>query len=185
MLRGSSKSFGGLRRGGQKVWRQKFSIAQPPHQSIYEHSLIRFRSRWMEEGEKSSKYFCILEKRTCEKKTVNRLINENGEVTSNQSEVMKEIHSYFQRLYSSNHQVDSNDFDSFLRNLNIPKLSENHKQMLDQPVSKNKLYNTLLSMNHDKSPGFDGLPTEFYICFFGQIFVIYWWTHTMFLWIMV
>ena len=36
---GGSKSFGGLRRGGQKVWRQKFSIAQPPHQSIYEHSL--------------------------------------------------------------------------------------------------------------------------------------------------
>ena len=25
--------------GVKKVWRQKFSIAQPPHQSIYEHSL--------------------------------------------------------------------------------------------------------------------------------------------------
>ena len=55
-------------------------------------NIIRSRSRWMEEGEKSSKYFCNLENRTCEKKTINRLKNENGEVTSNQSEVMKEMH---------------------------------------------------------------------------------------------
>ena len=39
LLRGGSNSFGGLRRGIKKVWRQKFSTAQPPHQSIYEHSL--------------------------------------------------------------------------------------------------------------------------------------------------
>ena len=40
-LREGSKSFGGLRRGVKKVWWQKFSIAQAPHQSIYEHSLNR------------------------------------------------------------------------------------------------------------------------------------------------
>ena len=40
MLRGGSKSFGGLRRGGQKSLTTKFSIAQPPHQSINEHSLM-------------------------------------------------------------------------------------------------------------------------------------------------
>ena len=47
---GGQKSFytcrGGVQKvlaacegGVKKVWRQKFSIAQPPHQSIYEHSL--------------------------------------------------------------------------------------------------------------------------------------------------
>ena len=39
LVEGGSKSSGGLRRGVKKVWRQKFSIAQPPHQSINEQSL--------------------------------------------------------------------------------------------------------------------------------------------------
>ena len=30
LVQGGSKSFGGLERGGQKVWWQKFSIAQSP-----------------------------------------------------------------------------------------------------------------------------------------------------------
>ena len=32
--------------------------------------MIRSRTRWMEEGERSSKYFCNLEKRSCEKKCI-------------------------------------------------------------------------------------------------------------------
>ena len=30
LVEGGSKSFGGMGRGVKKVWRQKFSIAQPP-----------------------------------------------------------------------------------------------------------------------------------------------------------
>ena len=39
MLRGVQKVLTACEGGVKKVWRQKFSIAQPPHQSIYEHSL--------------------------------------------------------------------------------------------------------------------------------------------------
>ena len=41
MLRGGSKSFGGLQRGGSKKFDDKnFQLpSPPPHQSIYEHSL--------------------------------------------------------------------------------------------------------------------------------------------------
>ena len=35
--------------------------------------ITRSRSRWMEEGEKSTKYFCNLEKRTWQKKCINRV----------------------------------------------------------------------------------------------------------------
>ena len=39
LLRGVQKVLAACEGGVKKVWRQKFSIAQPPHQSIYEHSL--------------------------------------------------------------------------------------------------------------------------------------------------
>ena len=58
--------------------------------------------------------------------------------------------------------------DSFLENLDIPKLTENYMQALDEPISKNELHKTLISMNHNKTPGYDGLPTEFYVVFLGR-----------------
>ena len=86
---------------------------------------------------------------------------------------MKEIYSFFNNLYSDHPQNDTNDSDteSFLKNLDISKLFDDHKQILVQPITKNELYNTLISMNRNKTPGLDGLPTEFYIVF-GQILVI-------------
>ena len=124
----------------------------------------------MEEGEKSSKYFYNLEKRTCERKNFSRL-KKNGDTISNQSDVMKEIRSFFHNLYSDHPQNDTNDSDieSFLKNLDIPKLSDDQKHILDQPITKNELYNTLISMNRNKTPGLDGLPTEFYIVFWPDI----------------
>ena len=73
--------------------------------------IIRSRTRWMEEGENSSKYFCYLKKRTCDRKNINRLKTNNDDVISDQSDFMNEIYSYFNNLYS----VYQNDLktDSF------------------------------------------------------------------------
>ncbi len=131
--------------------------------------IIRSRSRWVEEGEKSSKYFCNLEKRISDKKKISRLKNDNGEIVSNQSDVMKEIHSYFHGLYTSQLHHNSNDMLSFLETLDNPKLSDSQKQDLESPISKSELYNTLISMKHNKTPGLDGLPVEFYIVFWPDI----------------
>ena len=38
--------------------------------------MIRSRTRWMEEGERSSKYFCNLKKRFCEKKCIYKIKND-------------------------------------------------------------------------------------------------------------
>ena len=51
--------------------------------------IIRSRLRWAEEGEKSSRYFCNLEKRTGEKKSIFILKNENDEVIVNQHNIME------------------------------------------------------------------------------------------------
>ena len=130
--------------------------------------MIRSRCRWMEHGEKSSKYFCNLEKRSSDRKSIHRLKRDDDSIIS--CNVMNEIHSFFQALYSTQTNANRN-VDEFLDIIssNIPKLNDDCKQFLDQPVAKSELYNTLISMHQNKTPGYDGLPTEFYITFWPDI----------------
>ena len=63
--------------------------------------IVRSRVRWLEEGEKSSKYFCNLENRTWEKKNVYRLKDSGDNMISDQNLILKEIHAFYKKLYSS------------------------------------------------------------------------------------
>ena len=133
--------------------------------------IIRSRIRWAEEGEKSSRYFCNLEKRTGEKKSIFRLKNENNDnIIVNQSTILEEIHTFYKVLYRK--QGDDNNLDlmdNFLESIEIPQLNEVDKELLEKPISKQELYETLTSMKHNKSPGLDGLPVEFYIVFWKDL----------------
>ena len=53
--------------------------------------------------------------------------------------------------------------------LNIPKLTDDEKQILDKPLSKQEIFDVIKSMKINKTPGFDGLPIEFYIVFWPDI----------------
>ena len=133
--------------------------------------MIRSRTRWMEEGEKSSKYFCNLEKRSCEKKCIYKIKNDNGKDIFTQTDIVKEIHHYFQNLYSEKdvvyNECDMNEV--FLDDTDIPKLSDDYQEILDQPFSKKELYDALVSMKQNKTPGYDGFPVEFYLVFWPDI----------------
>ena len=50
-----------------------------------------------------------------------------------------------------------------------PKLSEEEKSFLDQPLSKQELYDVVKTIKTNKTPGFDGLPIEFYIVLWPDI----------------
>ena len=69
--------------------------------------IIRSRIKWAEEGEKSSRYFCNLEKRTGEKKSIFRLKNENDDVIVNQQTILGDISLFYQNLYRK--QCDGNN----------------------------------------------------------------------------
>ena len=53
--------------------------------------------------------------------------------------------------------------------IDIPKLSEDGKAILEKPLCKQELYDVIKSMKLNKTPGFDGLPIEFYIVFWPDI----------------
>ena len=66
--------------------------------------------------------------------------------------------------------IDGNDInDSLFDKIDIPQLSEEQKQSLDTPLTKQEMFDVIKSMNLNKTPGFDGIPVEFYMEFFRDV----------------
>ena len=66
--------------------------------------------------------------------------------------------------------MQNEDFnESLFGNLDIPKLSEDEKDNLENPLSKKEIFSVIKSMKMNKSPGFDGLPIEFFMVFWPDI----------------
>lgn len=57
--------------------------------------MVRARAKWIEEGEKPTKYFLALEKRNYIKETVSKIANDNGVLIQNQQEILNKIKSVY------------------------------------------------------------------------------------------
>ena len=131
--------------------------------------IVRSRMKWAEHGEKNSKYFCNLEKRSNEKKNIHLLRNEDDSFVSDQKDILKHLQSFYRTLYSSHSNVDHDQMAQFLDQIQFPKLSEDSKTDLNKPVTRSEILTSLKDLKFNKTPGYDGLPVEFYVVFFNDI----------------
>jgi len=69
------------------------------------------RTRWIENGEKLTKYFLNLEKRNYEKKIITQLKTADGTIISDMTKINKEIENYKNFLTSAISQEKINDFE--------------------------------------------------------------------------
>lgn len=107
--------------------------------------ITRSRIRWLEEGERSSKYFCNLENRAWQRKNITKLKDNQGILITNSNNILKNIHDFYAQLYST---PDVNSIpvdDSVLNNavfdnITVPQLSEDDKQNFETPFSRNEIY---------------------------------------------
>ena len=132
----------------------------------------RARVRWMEEGEKCTKYFLSLEKSRSNANTVKKLRNNDGGTVTGEEEIVEEIGSYFERVYNQNEKSDEqilNNFQGFVNEVIFPSLSENEVEMCDTPITIDEVAAALKSMKNGSAPGSDGLPVEFYKVFWQHI----------------
>ena len=83
---------------------------------------------------------------------------------------MDEIGAFYKKLYSTSFDEDrSTEIDVFIQETEIPKLTTEQKEEIDNPVTKQECFDTLKTMQPNKSPGLDGLPSEFYRVFWVDI----------------
>ena len=128
-------------------------------------AILRSHSNWALEGERSSKYFLNLEKSNYHRKTIYRLTDESGLPIETPKEILSEIRTYYEKLYTSKGFSDP----SYTDNLTIPRLSEEISSQIDEQISIAEISAALKNLNNNKCPGIDGLPAELYKVFWNKI----------------
>ena len=62
---------------------------------------IRPRAEWVENGERSSKYFLGLEKQRQCNNVINKLQNKDGNIVYNENDIKEEITHFYSKLYNT------------------------------------------------------------------------------------
>ena len=98
-------------------------------------NINKSKSWFFEKINKIDKLFYILIKKKMEKNQINKIRNENGEITTDNTEVQRIIRDYYQQLYAN--KMDSlEEIDKFLEKYNFPKLNQEEIDLSQARKSK-------------------------------------------------
>ena len=128
-------------------------------------AFIRSRRKWLEQGEKCSKYFFNLEKRNAEISSVSKL-KINGTTCEDDSIISNYVANFYQKLYSRQ-TLDEDQMDTYCQNIsqNIKKIDNKCKDLCDQKISNYEILKAIDSLKDNKSPGNDSITGELYKSF--------------------
>jgi exonuclease III len=147
---------------------KKASLEQLRKQKLQGH-MVRSRARWVEEGEKPTKYFCHLESRNFLNKTIKK-VETPEKILYNQLDIMNEVRRFYQSLYqNTDTEIIDVDLADILTSNDIPKLENNQICDLEKNIDEHELLSVLKNMKNNKSPGSDGFTVEFFKFFWSDL----------------
>ena len=130
--------------------------------------MLRSRAQWLREGEKPSKYFCSLEKFYYTEKTIRKLTRQDGQVITDQKEILNEVKGYYQNLFKNKDSEIDEINTEFLKPY-LTKLSEHEAKGLEGILTIDEIGQALKNMKNNKCPGIDGFPADFYKIFWSKL----------------
>ena len=114
-------------------------------------SMIRSKARWLQFGEKPTKYFCALEKRNFVDKTIKKLTLETGETVLEQHAILDLVKHYYASLFKSrDNEIDDTELETLLDPNEIVMLSEKESNSLEGLLTIEEL-GTALKKNEKKN----------------------------------
>lgn len=134
---------------------------------IINGQIIRSKVQWYEEGERSSKYFLGLEKSRSVKKHIQKLKLSNGNTTTEPVVILKTAAEFYQKLYTSKTKNYELNYDDIFRH--TKKLNEIDKDSCEGGITIQECSNVVNSLKKNKTPGNDGITSEFYQHFWPQV----------------
>ena len=124
-------------------------------------NINKTKSWFFEKINKIDKPLARLIKKKRKKNQINKIRNENGEITTDNTEIQRIIRDYYQQLYG-NKMDNLEEMDKFLENYNLPKLNQEETENLNRPITSSEIKTVIKNLPTNKSPGPDGFIGEFY-----------------------
>jgi exonuclease III len=127
----------------------------------------RIPLRALEINENTAEWFAKASARRKDSQSMAELLDESGEPTKNQQEMLGVVHRFYQKLYSAE-PTEPEKAAHFLTHMTA-RLTPAQAQGLDSYVTEDELLAALKLMQREKSPGSDGLTVEFYLALWHVI----------------
>ena len=109
--------------------------------------------------DKTDKPLARLIKKQRKKNQNNKIRNENGGITTDNTQIQRTIRDYYQQLYA-NKMHNLEEMDKFLEKYNFPKLNQEEIENLNRPITSTEIETIIRNLPTNKSPGPDGFTAE-------------------------
>jgi hypothetical protein len=125
-----------------------------------EETMMRQRSRvqWLREGDRNRSFFHKKAKERGRQNRIGPMTNQDGSITSDQSELKEMAVSFFSDLFQAQEGLQPCLITRFVQR----KVTDEMNSILDAPFSEGEITKALFSMKPNKSPGVDGFTSGFF-----------------------
>ena len=127
---------------------------------------VKSRARWIEFGEKNSRYFLGLEKWHNDKKFIKSLKNTQQDLVNDQKLILEELVNFYEKLYF---ETETNNCE--LANNLFSKINEKKNMECEKSITESECFKAHSELSNNKSPGLEGFSIEFYKVFWQEIFL--------------
>jgi len=108
-------------------------------------------------------------KKKREKNQINKIRNENGKITTDNTEIQRIIRDYCHQLYA-NKMDNLKEMDKLLEKYSLPKLNQEEIENLNRPITSMGVKTVIKNLPANKSLGPDGFKSEFYQKFREELY---------------
>ena len=116
-------------------------------------------------------------------KTIKRLEKQDGQILTEQSDILNEVKSFYEHLFSKSANTSDLELANVLENSTYPKLNTVESDGLECELLLPEISKALQNMKNGKAAGIDGFPVEFFKVFWNKLkdFVLraYNWSYKM------
>ena len=132
-----------------------------------EGAKIRSRAQWFEEGEKPTRYFFRLEQSRAASNSFSCLFDENGIEKNSQQDLENILTKFYQTLFTKD-SLDMQIQTSIIDALDF-SLTDHERELCEGLFTLEELLTALKGLQTGKTPGSDGLSTEFFLHFWDDL----------------
>ena len=129
-------------------------------------SLVRSRIQWLSKGEKPTYFFCKLESKSYIDKTIKKLELPDGRITNDRCKILEEVKNYYAKLFGENEQKPRKNIGDPIDVSNVNKFPFLN---FGNEITLSELSTALKNMKCNKTPGIDGISSEFLKVFWSKM----------------